>query len=106
MASNSGWTDVLVEGASTPNLPRGASGSGMELECHVFRGGRHDDARGVRPEAQVPDRAVERAGARLGSEGARSERGDACAIRKAARAVRRAARRGDGGAAPPAGRIG
>src|ERR1051325_371065 len=39
MASNSGCTEVLVDGASTPNLPRGASGSGMGLECHVLRGG-------------------------------------------------------------------
>src|SRR3954471_1450547 len=35
MASNSGCTDVLVDGASTPNLPRTASESGMKLECHT-----------------------------------------------------------------------
>jgi len=34
MASNSGCTEVLVEGASTPNLARAASESGMRLECH------------------------------------------------------------------------
>src|SRR5438477_8086157 len=40
MASNSGCTEVLVEGASTPNLPRVASESvmGPALECHN-RGG-------------------------------------------------------------------
>src|SRR5207247_3956452 len=34
MASNSGCTDVLVEGASTPNLPRCPSESGIDIECH------------------------------------------------------------------------
>src|SRR5258706_13329160 len=34
MASNSGCTDVLVDGASTPNFPRTASESGIEIECH------------------------------------------------------------------------
>jgi flagellar hook-basal body complex protein FliE len=36
MASNSGCTEVLVDGASTANLPRGASESVTALECHSF----------------------------------------------------------------------
>src|SRR5688572_3492000 len=34
IASNSGCTEVLVDGARTANLPRGASESVTALECH------------------------------------------------------------------------
>src|SRR6185503_21280631 len=37
IASNSGCTAVLVDGASTANLPRGASESVIALECHAMR---------------------------------------------------------------------
>src|SRR3989442_1246891 len=69
MASNSGCTEVLVEGASTPNFAREPSESVMGIECHsLLRGGSDDQPRGVRAEAQAPDRAVERADGALGSD--------------------------------------
>src|SRR5918999_6238794 len=36
IASNSGCTEVLVDGARTANLPRGASESVTALECHMI----------------------------------------------------------------------
>jgi hypothetical protein len=39
IASNSGCTVVLVDGARTANLPRGASESVTALECHALAGG-------------------------------------------------------------------
>ena len=51
MASNSGCTEVLVEGASTPNLPRGPSESVTALECHSPEEDHHEPRR-VRAEAE------------------------------------------------------
>src|SRR5262245_37705172 len=71
MASNSGCTEVLVDGASTANLPRGASESVTALECHRHPHGRtrHDEPRQSRSQAEVPDRSPEPAGREAGGEG-------------------------------------
>src|SRR2546422_3378549 len=103
MASNSGCTEVLVEGASTPNFAREPSESVMGIECHsLLRGGSDDQPRGVRAEAQAPDRAVERADGALGSD----EPQHPGPLPEAARAVSREARCSDGRAAPAAERFG
>jgi len=46
MASNSGCTEVLVEGASTPNFARWPRESVIGIECHsLLRGGADDQPR-------------------------------------------------------------
>src|SRR5216117_3705008 len=103
MASNSGCTEVLVEGASTPNFAREPRESVMGIECHsLLRGGSDDQPRGVRAEAEAPDRAVERADGAVGSDEPRRQG----PLPETARAVSRQARCSDGRAAPAAGRFG
>src|SRR6266850_1584376 len=102
MASNSGCTEVLVEGASTPNFARWPRESVIGIECHsLLRGGADDQPRGVRPETEAPDRAVERADGAVGGD----EPQRPGPLHEAARAVSREARCSDGGAAPAAERF-
>src|SRR5467141_4069821 len=103
MASNSGCTEVLVEGASTPNFARRPRESVIGIECHsLLRGGPHDQPRRVRAEAEAADRAVERADGAVGSD----EPQRPGSLHEAARAISREARCSDGRAAPAAERFG
>src|SRR5712691_1001780 len=103
MASNSGCTEVLVEGASTPNFARWPRESVIGIECHsLLRGGSHDQPRRVRAEAEAADRAVECADGAVGSD----EPQRPGALPETARAVSREARCSDGRAAPAAERFG
>src|SRR5258708_19943366 len=103
MASNSGCTEVLVEGDSTPNFARWARESVIGIECHsLLRGGPYDQPRRVRAEAEAADRAVERADGAVGSD----EPQRPGSLHEAARAVSREARCSNGRAAPAAERFG
>src|SRR5687767_4275814 len=71
IASNSGCTEVLVDGASTPNLARQPSESGIGIECHTLhRGAAHDQPRRVRQQAQGADRPLERRDGQVAGAGA------------------------------------
>src|SRR5262245_22984647 len=88
MASNSGCTDVLVDGASTANLARWPCESVTALECHRLFRRRGNEPRRVRPEAQGPDRPVERADGEVGGAVAGGEEQVPAAARRSAGAPR------------------